>query len=126
MKCPVCHLENPPSAEQCDCGHAFMANVLRSVDALKIPAMARWQNQSSEFDSTPVASSASSLVSWGRVSVILGIIAMIIGIPVWIASTSSVFVAGLTLLAQGSLLLAGGRMISCLVAIEKNTRRLNG
>jgi hypothetical protein len=104
-----------------------MANILRSVDALKISTTAHhWQDQLSEFDSKPVATSAKSLVSWGRVSIILAVAAMIIGIPVWMASTSSVFVAGLTLLAQGSLLLAGGRMISCLLAIERNTRRLNG
>lgn len=26
MRCPVCDLENPPSTERCDCGHAFVAN----------------------------------------------------------------------------------------------------
>jgi hypothetical protein len=30
---------------------------------------------------------------------------------------------GLMLIAQGALLLAGGRMTSCLAAIERNTRR---
>lgn len=27
MRCPVCKLENQPSAERCDCGHRFGAAV---------------------------------------------------------------------------------------------------
>ena len=27
MKCPICHLENPPTAELCDCGYSFAKRI---------------------------------------------------------------------------------------------------
>ena len=26
MRCPICHLENPPEAMKCDCGYNFETN----------------------------------------------------------------------------------------------------
>jgi hypothetical protein len=125
MKCPRCNLFNPPSAERCDCGHAFVAN-----PSPRKPSNHFKSRIQSEFDNTPVITSADSLINWARTSLGLGSVAMIAAILIAILNPNvigftgagAVFGTGLILVAQGTLLMAGGRMISCLAAIERNTR----
>jgi transcription elongation factor Elf1 len=38
MKCPNCRLENPPSAEYCDCGYVFQSGTVDLGVALPKPA----------------------------------------------------------------------------------------
>lgn len=48
MQCPKCHLENPPSADSCDCGYSFSKGVYvsrpvsRSTAAYSAPAKGRY------------------------------------------------------------------------------------
>jgi hypothetical protein len=101
-----------------------LADKLRS---LKIEPEERKEAQ--EFDARPVMNSARVLISLGRISVMLGVILSLFAalvifyeIPLGDPSPVALFTGGLSLLISGLIFVAAGRVISCLVAIERNTR----
>jgi hypothetical protein len=84
-----------------------------------------------EFDGKLVMNCAQLIISLGRISTILGVILSICAVFLFvngireldIANTVTFLSFGLSLLIFGLLFVAGGRAMTCLVAIERNTRK---
>jgi len=74
-----------------------------------------------KFDTELVITSANRITRWGEVSVALGVMFMVIGLPVW--ALKSLFAGG-SMYGTGLLLVAGGRAMAYLASIERNTRIL--
>jgi hypothetical protein len=99
------------------------------LKSLRVDESEKAIEKDDEFNPKSVMNSAYLFIILGRISMILGIIATALAayitiIDISVISTAGVvFAVGLLLLVLGTFVLAGGRIISCLVAIEKNTRR---
>jgi hypothetical protein len=88
-----------------------------------------------EFDAKPVMESGRVLIGSGYFSATIGLLLTIsavllvageISLGSFSVIAASLLSGGLFLLILGLAFVAGGRALSCLVAIERNTRRING
>ena len=83
-----------------------------------------------EFNAKLVINAAQLLIGLGRITVIIGVILSICAVFAFvneirefeIVNTVTLLSGGLSLLIFGLLFVAGGRAMTCLVAIERNTR----
>ena len=113
MDCPDCGLINPDTAIRCDCGYDFGPKALKSKGTYRFKTLLVYGNL---------------ILGLGWFIFVLGIFGIIAGIaaglaeghPEYLALSGLGFIFGI----NGLLLVVSGQLISCFVAIEKNTRTI--
>ncbi len=125
MKCPLCGLENPESAMQCDCGYYF----IKPKETTTKTTTTTTDNSQSSFKQFEVKSHFKTLLAYGNftsgfgwVIIFLGIIGIIGGLASGKDIGFGIAVGGIFIILSGLSMIILGQLISCFVSIERNTR----